>query len=287
MKTSLLMEQMVRDTEISAGDLIGVPLVFAHIPKTGGTTLNNLLLRQYPRDLTFVMNDSNPRESVDAYRSIPKDLRKIYQLIIGHGAATLRQDIPQPYCMISLLRDPIERVVSFYYYAREKHDHPLKNDILSQGLTLEDMIQQKKSSEMLNYMVFRFSGKTWRDYTDPNPEEAYDLAVENLETYWSLVGTLEQFDEFLFLLAYRYGWTAPYYDRKNENKQKPLLDELSASSINVIQEVNQLDIRFYNFVKTRFTKQLEQLDRDFHSRMAAFKSLNSTYMSLPRNQQNF
>src|SRR5438874_1730089 len=96
-------------------------LLFLHIPKTGGSTLSKILERQYPRAQTLTLDD----QKIAQFKTLPVAERGRYCLVKGHLHFGLHHFIPRPSTYITLLREPVERVLSFYHYARSTPDHYL------------------------------------------------------------------------------------------------------------------------------------------------------------------
>lgn len=84
-------------------------LVFLHIPKTGGTTLHHHFSAHFTPDETCPERYSN----LQAYS--PKDLRR-WRFFSGHFDTDAIKLIPRPLFIVTVLRDPIERLLSHYHF---------------------------------------------------------------------------------------------------------------------------------------------------------------------------
>jgi hypothetical protein len=86
-------------------------LVFLHIPKTGGTTLH------YHFSANFAPEETCPERfsNLDAYSV--DDLRQ-WRFFSGHFNSDEIKRIPRPTFRVTVLRNPIERLLSNYYYWR-------------------------------------------------------------------------------------------------------------------------------------------------------------------------
>lgn len=86
-------------------------VVFLHVPKCGGTTLHHMLTRWYGKE------NMHPERFNELYRCTAAELasKRIFSGHFDYYATTL---IPGPRQLISLLRDPLERLSSLYNFHR-------------------------------------------------------------------------------------------------------------------------------------------------------------------------
>ncbi|MCA3357390.1 MAG: sulfotransferase family 2 domain-containing protein [Roseomonas sp.] len=92
-------------------------LVFLHIPKTGGTTLHHHFSAHFTPDETCPERYSN----LQAYSS--EDLGQ-WRFFSGHFNTDAIKLIPRPLFVVTVLRDPIERLISHYHFwKRHKLDY--------------------------------------------------------------------------------------------------------------------------------------------------------------------
>jgi hypothetical protein len=160
-----------------------------------------------------------------------------------------------------MLREPVDRVVSLYYYWRsyrreyiEKYN--LEGPRLAKELSLEDFLISEQSVAKLNVN----NGQA-RQFIDGlrypirlSNNELLRNATERLEKF-AFVGTREQFDRSIQLLCYIFGWRPPNQSPRvnvsnlNEKadsrfepiERKVLSDELKSR----ISALNQVDLAFY------------------------------------------
>ena len=86
------------------------PIVFLHIPKTAGQSVHNELVRAVGQPAVSPVR-------VHTQSSTPEgQLPDGYQLYSGHIDWTALDQIPKPRFVFSVLRDPRERIASFYFY---------------------------------------------------------------------------------------------------------------------------------------------------------------------------
>ena len=105
------------------------PIVFLHIPKTAGQTIHSELARVIgaPHVSPIRVHTQAARGPGHAAAQLPPG----YRLYSGHLDWTALDSLPEDRFVFSVLRDPWERIASFYFYMLEQ----------AQGLdaaTLED-----------------------------------------------------------------------------------------------------------------------------------------------------
>ena len=98
------------------------PIVFLHIPKTAGQTIHNAL-----QSAVGAANVSPVRTHTQA-KTCAAQMPAGYALYSGHIDWVALQSLPNPFTF-SVLRDPRERIASFYFYLR-KEARGLSVDVL-------------------------------------------------------------------------------------------------------------------------------------------------------------
>ena len=79
---------------------------------------------------TFHINGANPISSTNYFRQLSEKRRFKYELVYGHCAQKIIEYI-DPYSLkITVLREPIDRIVSHYYYAKSNPNHYLHKQIV-------------------------------------------------------------------------------------------------------------------------------------------------------------
>ena len=90
-------------------------ILFDHLPKCGGSSLNKYLEMHYPRRRTFSIDGYHPEVSVEKFKNLSKKNRHGYDLVKGHLAHELL-DYVHPECLkVTVLREPVDRIISHYY----------------------------------------------------------------------------------------------------------------------------------------------------------------------------
>lgn len=100
----------------------GRRLVFLHLPKTGGTTLDHHFAK------AFAPEEICPKNA-ELHLMPPEELAR-YRYFSGHFVYDQLRFIPGPIFTVTVLRNPVERVISNYYFLKrhtEAHlaSHPI------------------------------------------------------------------------------------------------------------------------------------------------------------------
>jgi hypothetical protein len=250
-------------------------VIFLHLPKCAGTTLNRIIEWEYNPMRVFSID---PIFFVWSYKKLnrwPAERLARMQVFKGHMPLGIHRRLPQPSTYITFLRDPVERVISAYYFARNYVLHP-KHRWMSK-MTLEEYVRVSPNHNVQSKFI---SG---RHHAGDCGEETLDAAKENLLRYFSLVGLTERFDEGLALLKIMFGWEIAKYAKFNVTKNRLKKASLPPSTVELITERNKYDVALYEFAVPIFeqtrAKYGDEVQRQLAliSRAKALSKLESLY----------
>ena len=109
-------------------------VVFDHPPKCGGTSINRYLTTSFPIRHTFALDGSNPNKSVEIFLNLTTKKRYRTKLVYGLLANKLF-DVTHPESIrATVLREPIDRIISHYYYVKRNKDHYLYKKIEEENI---------------------------------------------------------------------------------------------------------------------------------------------------------
>jgi hypothetical protein len=254
-------------------------LIFLHIPKTGGSTVYKVLERQYSRVQTLKLESPQ----IARFKTLPATQRGEYRLIQGHLYFGLHRFIPRASSYITFLRRPVERVLSFYYYARSTPDHYLYSQLATEGLDLKAALARELTPELCNEQTRLLAGDEWEDPQRVVTRAALELAKANLRTHFRVVGLLEEFDASLLLLRRAFEWDLPFYVKENVTKEKPDDTSLDAETRRSVEDANCLDLELYEYARSLFDAQRRAAGDSFAAELCNFRRLNRAYArSVPR-----
>jgi hypothetical protein len=222
-------------------------VIFIHVPKAAGTTLNRLIEWEYPLLEIYSVDPYLFRWSTAHLWRLPKRRLKRFRVFKGHMIFGLHEILPQAATYITILRDPVDRVMSAFYFMRTYKLHPLYWKFRRESWTLEDFVRR---SPRQNAQTKTIAGA---DYDKPCTAEILVKAKENLQ-YFSVVGLTERFEESLALMKLRFGWKLESYSSFNITRTRPKKRDLPQSTLDLIAERNRFDIELYECAAQIFDK---------------------------------
>lgn len=248
--------------------------VFLHIPKTGGVSLLQWWKSQVPDDEALTLET---RTTLD--RSIPGDVVSLlpcYTLISGHfGLPAAEQYIKGPKKLVTVLREPVARVLSTYRFWKsyrlsyidaslkgtlaERHIMSAKKNSLGAWLMCQDpQVRNEIDNAQTRYLTGLWVSPEGDDPLKDDPGGAIRLAKTNLNRFFA-VGTTVHLDSFMTTMASKMGRTYQGQKvrqnvtedniRKNPGvheqvQMEPLTDEIQ----NTLSQMNDLDRQIYDYV---------------------------------------
>lgn len=256
-------------------------LIFLHVPKTAGITLHRIIEKQYRPDEMFTV--LKEVESIDQFRVLPEDQRAKVRVLKGHFFFGVHELLPRPSTYFTVLRDPIDRVISHYYYVLLRDtDSKLHRTVSEKNLSLEQFLESGVLPSADNGLTRYLSGVGDSAPYGKCPQSALELAKSNLENHFSVVGLTDRFDETLILLKRAFGWKFAFYKNKNITSDRPPKEKLSASTLALIERYNELDRELYRFGKQRFEETLAQQGASFAMELHRLKALSTLYRYVRR-----
>jgi hypothetical protein len=83
-------------------------LIFLHIPKTAGTTLNRIIEWQYNPLSIFTIDPYGIRATAERLHELPEERRRRLRMVRGH-CYMARTNSPKAQPYNTMLRDPVKR----------------------------------------------------------------------------------------------------------------------------------------------------------------------------------
>ena len=265
-----------RDRPTVTGD---PTVIFLHIGKTAGTTMRQVLRRNFRSpDVMVIRVRGRPREeTLERFGDLPAEVRSRPRLIMGHTIYGLHEHVPRPSTYITIVRKPSSLVLSQYRFVLRTPGHRHHAAVTSVGMSIADYIRSGMSLEMDNSQTRAIAG----DLSTPFGKctnAMLERAKRNLDESFSVVGLTERFEETLILLQKTFGWSHLHYVRANVAPHGPSV-ELTDEVRDLIDEHNRLDNALYAHVSARFEEAMRSYP-SFEHDLARFIRTNALYRTL-------
>jgi hypothetical protein len=247
------------------------PLVaFIHVQRTGGSTLDGILRRQYGSSYAGVGNLKTYRATLDRIRKIGTSPDPGLRAIRGHMAFGVQEFLPPDTRYVTLLRDPVERVISHYHLLLHR-DSPVQDFGLPPmpgRLTLKECVADGR------YLLDNLQTRMLCDSSSPLGEvgfERLEEAKRNLRERFFVVGLTEQFDRSLVLLQSRLSLPRVSYRRRSVAPDRPAASKIGQTTIRLIEKRNALDLELYEVARDLFGVAVEAEGPEFEIDVAALE----------------
>ncbi len=266
-------------------------VIFLHIPKAAGSTIQNIIDREYsryPSGSVYLFDGSDLERTISKFKDMTENERNKIKILKGHMNYGFHKYFKNKCKYFTLLRDPVDRVISDFYYILEQPSHSRYQRVMKEKMDLEDYLRSKMSVAMDNAQTRLLAGYL-SGVGDVNEGDIpfgecntsmLDDAKMNLRNGFAVVGLTERFDETLLMLQRTFGWRTPFYTKANVTKKRPRKKEVSEESLELITEYNHLDIQLYDYAATLFQEKIDSLGEEFQEDLIKYKKRNLKYQKL-------
>lgn len=250
-------------------------VIFVHIPKTAGSTFSTILARHYSRHTISTY-------SVDAVRDLigyPETMRAEAHLLQGHFSYGVHGYLPNPAKYITFLRDPVDRVISLYYFGLERPAVYYHQRLVEEGLSLAEFVKEGITEETSNFQVRAIAGivQPGPEVFPPLDETTLPLAKQRLAADFTAFGLTERFDESLVLFCRALRWSLwsgkLAYQRQNVTAKRKAVAEIAPETIELIRRHNALDLELYDYARRLFEERLQAV-AGFRTLLRVQRTLN-------------
>lgn len=237
-------------------------IIFLHLPKTAGTTLNRLIEWEYPLREMYSIDPVLFEWSAGHLRKLSKRRLGRMRMFKGHMLFGLHQVLPQPSTYITVLRNPVDRVLSAFYYMRNYRLHPQYWKLRREKWTVERFVERSTRDNVQCKIIAA------ADYHSPCTQDILERAIDHLDRYFSVVGLSERFEESLALMKLRFGWQLNSYSSFNVTRARPQKADLPRTTLELIAERNRFDVALYEHALKQFDAAVAKQESEV-SRIAA------------------
>lgn len=223
-------------------------LIYLHIPKTGGTTMMDVLQANYGRGFYRTANYPQPERIWEA----DDETKRSITCLAGHMSFGAHTRLPQTAVYAAMVRHPLERIFSLYTYIRSRPQHASHK--LAVFRTLGDFVQEQVVAGTENGMVRILAGRGdfgVREAAGCVTEADYEQALMNLDRWFVFVGLTERYEESVQRMAACWGWAHTDYEAKLV-QQRPHVNELDQQTVDLISRHNRYDLQLYDYVLGKY-----------------------------------
>lgn len=224
--------------------------LFNHIPKCGGLSYRALLEDLFGKDQVTHISINREEE----YSPDPADYLK-YPVLMGHFGVRWNDIIGRGRQWMTVLREPVDRVVSTYYFWR--HNAPLSPEspwlYLAQTKSLYDYVRSGHYAVrkgIQNFQTRQLADEVrWR-YRRFSDRDALEVAKENLGKF-GFIGFYEEFGPSVERMCRFLGTSLPpVIPHVNPTNKRLSVAEIPKSTIDAIMELNCSDLELYAYARS-------------------------------------
>lgn len=212
----------------------GPKIFFFHIPKCAGTSVWRYLGKIYGHRQMFQIATG---DDVKLFNDMTLSSLQDYSVIGGHHfLSTYRDRLGdfEGYYKVTAIRDPIDRLISFYNFIRKDRRHPRFEQVRTS--TFEDF----SLSEAPNSQTQLLTGG-----------ENCDVAVEILDRWFDYYTTTERADDLMRKLSEVGNVPVRRALHKNASRKKVKRDAVDPALVSRLQQRNEADLRLYEHARNR------------------------------------
>jgi hypothetical protein len=224
------------------------PFFFVHVMKTGGATLRQHIYSNYERGEVFpvpTFDDMDRTWLLEYLLSLSPERRATLRGYMGHYPYVASQLIDLDPVTFTVLRDPVERTISYLKHCKRYHDH-------HRDLTLEQIYRDDFTFacfvENHQTKIFSMSAddhiESYMDVIEID-EQRLERAKANVEQL-DVLGIQEEFPEFVDELRSRFGWR---FDRAGNRRVSREEWDVSPSFRKQIADDNAADVELYEHAR--------------------------------------
>jgi Galactose-3-O-sulfotransferase len=259
-------------------------LLFLHIPRTAGTTLNRAIRLRADSKREILAspfrNYSSWKKYLAHVQSLPPDRLDRIRYFRGHFSYGIHELLPKPALYVTMLRDPVDRVLSsYYFFIRQLGSNDVSIvDFVRKGREGDPRLHVGWTDNVQVRMLAAHDGKPVKVPIGSCTTSMLELAKNRIASdHFVLAGLTECFDESILLLKNKLGWRSCYYVTFNVSGFQRRPQDVSKATRDLIESFNMLDLELYAFAKQRLEEEILKAGPSFSGDLERFRSRNRIY----------
>lgn len=212
-------------------------LVFFHAQRTAGSALRHIFIEGCGHENVYTTH------TIPDYKHWPElsdEQLRPYKVFAGHSNFCEMQT-DRRLLYVTLLRNPVYRAASLYFYCQRKDGHALRE--LANSTDMDEFYRQGsklKPKYFRNTMCLRTCGKP-----------SADRAIQLIESRYLAVGATENLPGFVDQLGGILGWPKIEVPRQ-ESDHSRYINLMSEDFIEMVQRESAEDVRLWNHMCDRY-----------------------------------
>lgn len=223
-----------------------IPALFLHIQKTAGTSLLEVARRHYENSLT---------SHGDCWGHAPDEFKDI-GFVSGHIGYDYAKHLMPGRFTFTFLRDPMERILSMYYFCRKRNPdefmiyrHANELDLeafLEAGLT-DPWVKKNIWNNQVWQLAHGYAHLDKRTISDFHEEELLGLAIEHMGKF-NYIGFTETVDRDGPAIFTALGFSPiGEVPKTNSTADRPVVSTLTPKVRDLLEELTFLDRQLYAY----------------------------------------
>ncbi|GAB5471728.1 MAG: hypothetical protein Kilf2KO_47580 [Rhodospirillales bacterium] len=235
--------------DLTAKRLSDAKLIVVHVPKAGGSSLYWLAQELFGEEQVLRFFKRPGEKTARGFESLTAEERARYRVFQGHIRYGAHRLFEQPCLYIAVVRDPIDRMMSAYYYKQDR-GQPLHRERANR-LSLRDYVAQNMERQKPSYGGLQMSYLT--------RQTKLARAKPIIESDYLLACTTEQLNAMQAVLLRLYGRPdlAPLH--RNVTQSVERAGEDRAYLLETYGEFFKKDFNFVNYIHRRFDSVFSKL----------------------------
>jgi hypothetical protein len=223
---------------------------FLHVMKTAGGALRRHIMANFERDEVYPWKRLDAdmvsaNVTLEHLTGLSAGRRARTRVFSGHFPFVAVELLGEEVTTITILREPVERTLSYLRQVRRVHDSPHSlEEIYEHPLLFPCLIRDHQAK--LFALTVDDEPESYMHVIDVDAGRL-DLAKRNLERV-DVIGTQDRFDELLSELEQRFGWRRAPHEEWNVGPETP--GDAPASFRRRIAEDNAADMEFFEHALT-------------------------------------
>lgn len=223
------------------------PIIFMQIPRTGGLAFCQALATankgKYWRgdslDLVNVFEEDNHVKVMAGYFNL------------GYPSY---EELQKPFIHLTLLRHPLDRVVTDYFSIRGDETHP-RHEICCK-YDLKTIAKEKMTREALHHDDLIGILSSMR-LIGNRPCNLMQQSRFNIANFFTFFGLADRYAEFIDLCVNVFQWPEADYKSFNSVQDMPTRSILDSNTITALAEIYKHDIKFYDYAVKLYEQSID------------------------------